>query len=88
MNENIETVELFVDDMESNGITAFSFVNRPAMKSNFVALSEEKIELKAIDDDKRIVIGLAMIPNKLILRNKKGFLYNITFSEDTIRKAS
>ena len=86
--EELETIELFIDDSEDSGIDAISFVEYPAIEENFVALNEHKVELKTIDEDKRLVIGLALVPNKLIYRRNKGFEYNITFSEETVRKAS
>ena len=86
--DQIETIELFIDDSEDSGIDAISFVEYPAIEENFVALNEHKVELKTIDEDKRLVIGLALVPNKLIYRRNKGFEYNITFSEETVRKAS
>jgi len=86
--EELETIELFIDDSEDSGIDAISFVEYPAIEENFVALNEHKVELKTIDEEKRLVIGLALVPNKLIYRKNKGFEYNITFSEETVRKAS
>ena len=86
--EELETIELFIDDSEDSGIDAISFVEYPAIEENFVALNEHKVELKTIDEDKRLVIGLALVPNKLIYRKNKGFEYNITFSKETVRKAS
>ena len=85
--DNLETIELFVDDLDG-GIDAISLVEYPAIEETFVALSKQKIELKTMDDEKRLVIGLALVPNKKIYRNNKGFEYNITFSEQTVRKAS
>ena len=86
--EEIETIELFIEDEGDGGINAISFVEYPAIEENFIALSEHKVELKTIDEDKRIVIGLALVPNKLIYRRNNGFEYNITFSDETVRKAS
>jgi len=86
--EELETIELFIDDSEDSGIDAISFVEYPAIEENFVALNEHKVELKTIDEEKRLVIGLALVPNKLIYRKNKGFEYNITFSKETVRKAA
>tara|TARA_R100000541_G_scaffold12119_2_gene20448 strand:- start:1023 stop:1604 length:582 start_codon:yes stop_codon:yes gene_type:complete len=86
--EELETIELFIDDSEDSGIDAISFVEYPAIEENFVALNEHKVELKTIDEEKRLVIGLALVPDKLIYRKNKGFEYNITFSKETVRKAS
>jgi|TARA_R110000824_G_scaffold64468_1_gene168423 hypothetical protein len=88
MEEELETIELFIDNDEDGGINAISFVEFPAIEENFIALNEHKVEMKTIDEDKRLVIGLALVPNKLIYRRNRGFEYNITFSEQTVRKAS
>jgi hypothetical protein len=88
MEEELETIELFIDNEEDGGISAISFVEFPAIEENFIALNEHRVEMKTIDEDKRLVIGLALVPNKLIYRRNRGFEYNITFSEQTVRKAS
>ena len=87
--EELDTIELFIDDKnDEDGIYAISLVEFPAIEENFVALSQHKVEFKTLDEDKRIVVGLALIPNKKIYRRKKDYEYNIVFSEDTVRKAS
>ena len=88
MDEELELIELFIDEEGDGGISAISFVEFPAIQENFIALNEHKVEMKTIDEDKRLVVGLALVPNKLIYRRNKGFEYNITFSEQTVRKAS
>lgn len=85
--DKLETIELFVDD-EDGGIDAISLVEYPAIEENFIALSKQKIEMKTMDEEKRLVIGLALVPNKKIYRRQKGYEYNITFSEATVRKAA
>ena len=86
--EELETIELFIEDEGDGGISAISFVESPAIEENFIALNKHKVEMKTIDEDKRLVIGLALVPNKLIYRRNRGFEYNITFSDQTVRKAS
>ena len=87
--EELDTIELFIDDENINdGVQAISLVEFPAIEENFVALSEHKVQFKAIDDEKRIIVGLALVPNKKIYRRAKDYEYNIMFSEQTVRKAS
>ena len=87
--KELETIELFIDESkELDGIEAISLVEFPAIEENFVALSEHKVEFKTIDADKRIVVGLALVPDKKIYRRNKDYEYNIVFSKDTVRKAS
>jgi hypothetical protein len=87
--KKLETIYLDIDeDNIQDGIDAISLVKFPAIEENWVALNEHKVELKTIDEDKRIVIGLALIPEKDIYRRNGDYEYNIRFSKDTVRKAS
>jgi len=83
-------VELLLDeDSLQAGIQAISIVESPAIESDFVALKEEeRVELKTIDEDKRVLLGAALIPNKPIYRKSGEDEYYIYFSQDTVRKAS
>ena len=87
--EGLDTIELFIDESgEEDGIEAISLVEFPAIEENFIALSKHKVEFKTIDSDKRIIVGLALVPDKLIYRRRGDYEYNIVFSKDTVRKAS
>jgi hypothetical protein len=87
--EGLDTIELFIDESrEEDGIEAISLVESPAIEENFIALSKHKVEFKTIDSDKRIIVGLALVPDKLIYRRRGDYEYNIVFSKDTVRKAS
>ena len=85
----LDTIELFIDEENiKDGIDAISLVKMPAIEENFVALNQHRIEFKSIDDDKRIIIGLALVPNKLIYRRNGDYEYNIVFSKETVKKAA
>tara|TARA_R110002051_G_scaffold31425_2_gene71587 strand:- start:1549 stop:2127 length:579 start_codon:yes stop_codon:yes gene_type:complete len=85
----LETVELFIDEEKlRDGVEAISLVEFPAIEENFVALSQHKVEFKTLDEDKRVVVGLALVPDKKILRKRERGLYNIVFSKETVRLAS
>ena len=83
-------IELIIDENdEMSGIDAVSVVQSPAIEENFIALNKHEVELKKIDEEKRILMGAALIPNKQIYRvNEKKEEYYIYFSEQTVRKAS
>jgi len=83
-------IELVIDENdEMSGIDAVSVVQSPAIEENFIALNKHEVELKKIDEEKRILMGAALIPNKQIYRvNDKKEEYYIYFSEQTVRKAS
>ena len=85
-------VELIIDDEDLYaGIDAISIVEYPAIEENFVALKDQKkheVKLQAIDEDKRILAGPVLIPNKMIYRQDDEDEYYIHFTKDTVRKAS
>jgi hypothetical protein len=84
----LDTIELFIDETANNdGIEALSLVKFPATEENWVALNNHKIEFKSINDEKRIIIGLALVPDKLIYRRNGDYEYNIKFSKETVKKA-
>ena len=88
--EELEIFELFIDeDNDLNGIEAISIVENPAIEEDFIFLKEQgKLELAKVDEEKRILMGAALIPNKKIYRNNGLQEYYIFFSHDTVRKAS
>jgi len=89
--KELETIELFIKD-EEDGVFAISLVESPAIQENFVALSSHTMELKAVDDERRIVVGYALIPDKPIYRKQKinGEVkeFNIKFSDQTVAKSA
>ena len=85
----LDIIELLIDENKlEEGIDAISLVESPAIEENFIALSKQEIRLKTIDEEKRIIIGLALIPDLEIYRRQGEYEYNIIFSKDTVRKAS
>lgn len=93
MNEKLKMYEVKFDNLEDEklGIHAVSMVNSPAIKEGFIALSEDKepaIAVKLMDEDKRLLLGAALIPNKPIYRDQDGEKFYILFSKETIVNAS
>jgi len=84
----LQEVELFIKDENEDGVFAVSLVENPAIEENFIALSGYKMELKVVDDEKRIVTGLALVPEKRIYRKIKEKEFNIYFSKETIYKTA
>ncbi len=64
--QNLELIELVIAEDEIAGVDAISLVESPAIEENFVALKNHKVAFKTIDEDKKIVVGLALIPEKPI----------------------
>lgn len=69
----------------SLGVEAISLVEFPAIESNWIALKKE-VKLEALDNERRMLYGPALIPDKPILRIDKetGEEYYIVFDRETI----
>lgn len=75
---------------EDSGVELISVVDNPAIEELFVKMNkqgeEENIKLST-DSYKRIVLGAALIPDKLIYRvDENGNSFYIKFSKDVIDK--
>ena len=74
------------------GVFAISLVKTPATEETFVAMSaqEEMIKMAKINEEQRVVMGLVLQPEQLILRQdpESGEKFNIVFSADTIKELS
>jgi hypothetical protein len=94
--ENLKTtsiVELVIDDdSQELAIDAISLVSAPAIEQDFVYFGKEKNNLTfaKIDEEKRMLVSPALIPNKQIFRYDPNTdsEYYVYFSPDTVRKAS
>jgi hypothetical protein len=86
MKKELQTIELTIKDELKEGVFAISLVANPAIEEDFIMLNALEVQLKVIDEEKREVIGLALVPNKKILRRKNDVEFNIEFSEQTIEK--
>ena len=84
----MDVIELIIDDEDAIGVEAISLVEHPAIEEDFIALKNQKTEFKTIDKDKRIVVGLALIPNKPIYRKSGDNEYYVFFSRNTVRKSA
>lgn len=74
---------------KNGGVYAISLVENPAMEGLFIALSKDDvIQLKEVDAEKRILMGLVLEPNKPIYRNQNGEEFQIVFDEKTIEELS
>lgn len=85
---DIKSIEYFLDDSD-DWMTNISLVKSPAIESNFQYFNKEFIEFSA-DDEKRIIVGAVMIPDKKMLRlnQETNEYYYAYFSKETIEKAA
>jgi len=85
-NENIEELfELVLVD-EEDGVFANSLVAAGAIERDFVYFNQE-YTFAAVSDEKMLIAGPMLIPNKKILRLKEdGTKYYVYFKPETIEK--
>ena len=72
-------------------VYAISLVDEPAIESDFIALSkeeEEKVEVMLEKNEKYMVYGAALIPDKDIYRNNGEQEFYINFTKESIEKMS
>lgn len=90
-------IELLIDeDADAFGVEAISLVKYPAIESNFIYFSKQGKKEKtmyamaSVDEDKRTLIGPALIPDKHIPRYDEfsDEEYDVYFSKATVQKAS
>jgi len=85
----IITYEAIFDE-SVKGVFGISLVENPATQEYFVTLSEDEkpyeIKLATIDEEKRILLGLVLEPNKPIYRNENGEEFNIIFNSQTVEQ--
>ena len=68
---------------EVEGLQAIALVDKPAIGLNYQAFAPHKFEV--IDEDKRIVMGAAMIPDLPIYRRDERGEYYAIFKKETIK---
>ena len=86
-------VEIVIaDDSEELTIDAISLVTSPAIEQDVVFFGKENnnLTLAKVDDEKRMLVSPALIPNKQIFRYDPNTdsNYYVYFSKETVRQAS
>ena len=80
------------EDSSELTIDAISLVSQPAIEVDFVFFGKEKnnLTLAKVDEEKRMLVSPALIPNKQIYRYNPNLDqdYYVYFSKDTVRMAS
>lgn len=86
--KKLEDIEMIISDESVDGVFAISLVDKPAIQESFIYLSSHEIELKVVNEEKREVVGIALVPDKKIYRNIDGEEFNIYFTSQTIEKTN
>ena len=85
--EALPLYEIFINDDDETGMNLISVVEKPAIEIKGYAFSDiVELQFKQ-EEDKQIIIGPALIPNKRIRReDENGNQYYVFFSKETIEK--
>ena len=82
--EKRKVVKCVIDEDGRLGITAMGLVDMPAIEENWIALS--KMQFAKVDEERRMLYGPALIPDKEILRyDEKGEEYYVYFEKATVQ---
>lgn len=86
MKYQLPIYDISIEEAEHLGVREVAFVEDPAIQELWVAMANEEIKLAA-DNDKMIVTGPALVPDRLIYRvhPKTGAEYYIRFSKEVIQ---
>ena len=85
----MKTYNAIYNPILNKGVYGISLVENPAMEGLVIALNKHtEIQLKEVDKEQRILMGLVLEPNKPIYRNQNGEEFNIVFNEETIKDLS
>jgi len=84
-------VKLEIDNA-FDGVDAISLVQFPAIELNFQVFSKSKKRQEfakaVVNEDKRLVVGPALLPDKMIYRSDDSGEYYVYFDQATVRKAA
>jgi hypothetical protein len=88
MDKKKRIVKCVIDEQGRLGITAMGLVSTPAIEENWIALS--KLKMSEVKEERRMLYGPALIPDKHILRVDKNTQeeYYIVFEKQTIYNAA
>jgi hypothetical protein len=89
MEKPLPCFELLIDQSVESEVQVnyVALVDRPATDRNFLAFNEFKpLEFASINDEEKIVVGAAMVPDMLIYRTDETGEYNVVFSKETVKQ--
>jgi hypothetical protein len=85
--ENKKVFKCVLDEDGQLGVYAIGLVSEPAIQESWVALNG--VKLSSMNEERHMLYGAALIPNKQILRlDKDGNEFYIYFEADTIYRCA
>lgn len=88
MIKGLPIYNIFVDEEQELEVDKVSIVNSPAVESFFLKFKEDSInnsKLSLSADDKKELMGVALIPDMPIYRNVDGEEFYVVFNKETIK---
>jgi len=91
--DKVKVFEIVIENNleDETGVDFIALVDQPAIMKNWMAFNsqENKLAFKSVDNEKRLIMGAAMIPDLKIYRHdaERGDFY-VYFSKDTISDIS
>jgi hypothetical protein len=86
INHTLPIYDILINPEDETGMKFVSLVDDPAIEMKGFAFSaDEKNMMFTSNKDKQVIVGPAMIPNKLIYRKDEDGEYYVKFPEATIR---
>ena len=90
-NQVKKIVELLISEEQEAVLESVSLVDKPAIQKNFIYFADQiACDFYFEDEEERIVVGPAMIPNIKMPRmdEETGEVYYVYFTEESISKAA
>ena len=87
--QTYHNLPLYIMDLgdESTGVEIVSLVDYPAIERNFIKFSKDTEVKFKVDEEKRVVFGPVLIPEKPIYRrDSDGYEYYVKFSKEAIER--
>lgn len=86
MGMDLPVYEMVINPDEASDVEVsfVALVDKPAIERNFMAFNSQRLDF-AVNDEKRIISGPAMVSDQLIYRKDQNGEYNVFFSPETVR---
>jgi len=86
MEKKKKVIKYGIDEFGTLGVNAVSLVDYPAIEDDFIALKADDVKLAAVNNERRMVYGALLIPDKEILRidEETQEEYFVVFPRDVI----
>lgn len=83
---DLPVFEMVINPEEGSDVEVsfVALVDKPAIERNFLTFKDQRLSF-AVDQEKRIISGPAMVSDQLIYRKDQGGEYNVFFSPQTVR---